>query len=54
VTLADPVNIPFVGLFVGDDGAIEPNDVMVKASDAMYTELLRWVEAMAVLRRPAD
>jgi NAD(P)H-dependent FMN reductase len=54
VTLAEQVNIPFVRQFVGDDGAIEPNDVMVKASDAMYTELLRWVEAMAVLRRPAD
>lgn len=52
VTLAEAVHIPFVRQFVGDDGSIEPNDVMQAASDSMFTELLRWIDAMAVLRRP--
>lgn len=50
VPLAEAVNIPFVRQFVGDDGRIEPNEVMEKAAGAMYRELLRWVGALSALR----
>jgi len=39
--------------FVDDDGRIDPNEVMEKSAAAVYTELLRYVEAMAVLRGTA-
>jgi NAD(P)H-dependent FMN reductase len=53
VPLAEAVNIPFVRQFVDDDGRIEPNEIMVNASSAMFTELLRWVDAMSTLRDAA-
>ena len=53
VPLAEAVNIPFVRQFVDDDGRIEPNEIMVNASDAMFTELLRWVDAMSTMRDAA-
>jgi len=53
VPLAEALPIPFVSQFVDDDGRIKPNEVMEKSSAAMYTELLRYVEAMAVLRGTA-
>jgi NAD(P)H-dependent FMN reductase len=45
------VNIPFVRQFLGDDGTITGNDVMVEAVPAMLDELLRVQEALAPLRR---
>jgi NAD(P)H-dependent FMN reductase len=53
VPLAEAIPIPFIRQFVDDDGRIEPNEVMEKAAPAMFTELLRYVEAMAVLRGTA-
>lgn len=50
VPLAEAVNTPFVRQFVDDAGRIEPNEIMQKAAEAMYRELLRWVDALAVLR----
>jgi len=44
------VNIPFVRQFLGDDGRITGNDVMVEAVPAMLDELLRFQAALAQLR----
>ena len=44
------VNIPFVNQFLGEDGTITPNDVMVQAVPAMLDELLKLEEALAPLR----
>jgi NAD(P)H-dependent FMN reductase len=46
----EAVSIPFVAQFVGEGGAIVPNDVMEKAADAMLDELLRVSAAFARLR----
>ena len=46
------VNIPFVQQFLGQDGTISANDVMVDAAKAMLDELLRFHEALAPLRAP--
>ena len=53
VPLAEAIPIPFIRQFVDDDGRIEPNEVMEKAAPAMFAELLRYVEALAVLRGTA-
>ena len=44
------VNIPFVQQFVGEDGTIVGNDVMVEAAAAMLDELLEMHGALAPLR----
>jgi NAD(P)H-dependent FMN reductase len=44
------VNIPFVNQFLGEDGTITPNEVMVQAVPAMLDELLKLEEALAPLR----
>ena len=44
------VNIPFVNQFLGEDGTITPNEVMVQAVAAMLDELLKLEEALAPLR----
>jgi NAD(P)H-dependent FMN reductase len=46
----EAVSIPFVAQFLGEGGALEPNDVMEKAADAMLAELRRVSDAMAPLR----
>jgi NAD(P)H-dependent FMN reductase len=46
----DAVSIPFVAQFVGEGGAIVPNEVMTNAADAMLDELLRVCPAFAQLR----
>jgi NAD(P)H-dependent FMN reductase len=48
--LFEAVSIPFVAEFVGEGGAIVPNEVMEKAADAMLDELLRVSGAFAQLR----
>lgn len=47
------VNIPFVQRFLGEDGAITANAVMLEAVTLMLDELLRFEEALARLRVPA-
>ena len=44
------VNIPFVQQFLGEDGTVVANDVMLQAAGAMLDELLRVAEALAPLR----
>jgi len=44
------VNIPFVRQFLGDDGRITGNDVMLEAVPAMLDELLKFQAALAPLR----
>jgi NAD(P)H-dependent FMN reductase len=44
------VNIPFVSQFLGEDGTITPNEVMVQAVPAMLDELFMLEEALAPLR----
>jgi NAD(P)H-dependent FMN reductase len=46
----EAVSIPFVAEFVGEGGAIVPNQVMEKAAGAMLDELLRVSAAFAQLR----
>jgi NAD(P)H-dependent FMN reductase len=48
--LFEAVSIPFVAEFVGEGGAIVPNEVMEKAAGAMLDELLRVSAAFAQLR----
>jgi NAD(P)H-dependent FMN reductase len=45
------VSIPFVRTFLGDDGAIHPNDVMSGAATAMLDEMARVAEALKPLRQ---
>jgi NAD(P)H-dependent FMN reductase len=52
VPLFEAVNIPFHTQFIDDEGAMEANDVMVKAAAAMLDELVL-VEAMTAPRRAA-
>ena len=44
------VNIPFVRQFLGEDGQITGNEIMIEAVPAMLDELLRVQEALAPLR----
>jgi NAD(P)H-dependent FMN reductase len=48
--VTEAVNIPFVTQFLGDDGAIEPNDVMQQAAVVMLDELVRVEAALRTLR----
>jgi NAD(P)H-dependent FMN reductase len=48
--LFENVAIPFVSQFIGEGGALVPNDVMENAADAMLAELRRVSDAMAPLR----
>jgi NAD(P)H-dependent FMN reductase len=50
VPVFDSVNIPFVAQFIGEDGALHPNDIMEGAAKAMLDELLRWESAVRPLR----
>ncbi|HEV7494107.1 NAD(P)H-dependent oxidoreductase [Baekduia sp.] len=52
VPLFEAVNIPFHTQFIDDEGAMEANDVMVKAAAAMLDELVL-TEAMLAPRRAA-
>jgi len=44
------VNIPFVHQFLGEDGTVQANDVMVQAAEGMLDELLRLDGALRTLR----
>jgi len=44
------VNIPFVAQFLDDDGAIQPNDVMIQAANDLLDELVRVQAATVSLR----
>jgi NAD(P)H-dependent FMN reductase len=46
----EAVSIPFVAQFIGEGGALTPNDVMEKAADAMLDELVRVADALRPLR----
>jgi NAD(P)H-dependent FMN reductase len=48
--IPESVNIPFVRTFLGEDGAIHPNDVMTGAATAMLDELTKVAEALKPLR----
>jgi NAD(P)H-dependent FMN reductase len=48
--LVEAVNIPFHTRFLGEDGAVEANEVMEQAADAMLDELLRVQAALRPLR----
>lgn len=47
------VNIPFVQQFLGEDGVITGNQVMIQAASDMLSELLRLHAALASLRAAA-
>ncbi len=44
------VNIPFVRTLLGEDGALQANEVMDKAADALVTEIARVDGALRTLR----
>jgi NAD(P)H-dependent FMN reductase len=46
----ESVNIPFFQQFIDDQGAVQPNDVMVTAAQQMLDELQRVGRALRVLR----
>jgi NAD(P)H-dependent FMN reductase len=48
--LFEAVNIPFHTQFMDDEGTVNANEVMEKASDAMLAELVRTEEALRPLR----
>jgi NAD(P)H-dependent FMN reductase len=51
--LFEAVSIPFVAQFIDDDGALQANETMEQAADAMLDELARVVPALAPLRARA-
>jgi NAD(P)H-dependent FMN reductase len=48
--ISEAVSIPFVSRLLGDDGAIEANETMEQASDALLDELVRVERALRPLR----
>ncbi len=50
VPASTSVNIPFVRQFLGEDGTITGNEVMLQAASGMLDDLLRLQEALATLR----
>jgi NAD(P)H-dependent FMN reductase len=52
--VTEAVQIPFVTQFLGDDGRISANEVMVGAASAMLDELLRYTTALRPLRDPGS
>jgi len=47
----EQVNIPFYQQFIADDGAVQANEVMEQATDAMLDSLLRWEATLRPLRQ---
>ena len=50
VPVQEAVSIPFVTQFIDDDGVVQANETMEKASQAMLDGLLRMESALRVLR----
>ncbi|MET8144932.1 NAD(P)H-dependent oxidoreductase [Sphaerisporangium sp. NPDC005288] len=48
--VVEAVAIPFVQQFVGEDGSLSPNDLMVSSAKAMFDELRRVSDALRPLR----
>ncbi|MFC7385476.1 NADPH-dependent FMN reductase [Sphaerisporangium rhizosphaerae] len=48
--VVEAVAIPFVQQFVGEDGTLSPNDLMVSSAKAMFDELRRVSDALRPLR----
>ncbi|MFI6329652.1 NADPH-dependent FMN reductase [Micromonospora chersina] len=48
--IPEAVHIPFVAQFIGDDGALQPNETMDASATAMLDELVHWTAALAPLR----
>jgi NAD(P)H-dependent FMN reductase len=53
VPLFDSVNIPFVQQFLGEDGKLQPNEIMESAATTMLDELTTWTSALHPIRNPA-
>jgi NAD(P)H-dependent FMN reductase len=53
VPLFDSVNIPFVQQFLGEDGKLQPNEIMESAATTMLDELTTWTAALHPIRNPA-
>ncbi|MFI7282561.1 NADPH-dependent FMN reductase [Micromonospora chersina] len=51
--IPEAVHIPFVAQFIGDDGALRPNEAMDASAEAMLDELVHWTAALAPLRERA-
>jgi hypothetical protein len=48
----EAVSIPFHPQFIGDDGRVKANAIMLQAADAMLDELVRVDGALCALREP--
>lgn len=53
VPLVEAVAIPFFTRFIDAGGAFQPEDVQARAAGLMLDELLRWTNALKVLRAQA-
>ncbi|MEA2292782.1 MAG: hypothetical protein QOE86_421, partial [Solirubrobacteraceae bacterium] len=52
VPVVEAVSIPFFPQFLGEDGRVRANDIMVQAAGAMLDELARVEAALRPLRMP--
>jgi NAD(P)H-dependent FMN reductase len=50
IPLPEAVSIPFVRQFLDEDEQLQPNETMEAAATMMFDHLLRWVQALHVLR----
>lgn len=48
--LPEAVHVPFVAQFINADGVFQPTPVLESAADLMFKELLRWANALKMLR----
>lgn len=51
VPLVEAVSIPFFSKAIDESGVFKPDEVQNKAASGMLTELRRWADALAPLRR---
>ena len=51
VPIVEAVTIPFFTKFIDDSGAFKADETQNKAAAAMLTEMRRWTDALAVLRK---
>lgn len=50
VAVADQVSIPFFANLINEKGIFEPNETVTKSAEVMLRELMRWTEALKVMR----
>lgn len=54
VAINQPVPVPFVRRFVGEDGVFRPEPIIEAGTEAMLTELHKWAVALRPMREPRE